>query len=101
MGEARATFNGVFHTVEPDTLIVQTFEYEGVPGEVALEIHRFSVVDGRTRLTQRSVFPSLETREGALSSGMNFGIEQSMDRLAEVLAELSAEAPAAAPAAAG
>jgi uncharacterized protein YndB with AHSA1/START domain len=75
----------VFHTVEPGRLIIQTFEYEGVPDEVALEIHRFSAVDGRTRLAQRSVFPSLEVREGFLASGMRSGIEDSMDRLAELL----------------
>ena len=85
LGEQQAWFNGVFHTVEPDKLIIRTFEFEGVPGEVTLEIMRFNEVDGRTRLTQRAVFPSLETREGALASGMAFGIEQSMDRLAEVL----------------
>jgi uncharacterized protein YndB with AHSA1/START domain len=87
LGEQHAWFHGVFHTVEPEKLIIRTFEYEGVPGEVSLEIMRFSVVDGRTRLTQRAVFPSLETREGALASGMTFGIEQSMDRLAGVLAK--------------
>ncbi|GAA2007840.1 SRPBCC domain-containing protein [Catenulispora subtropica] len=85
LGGEHAWFNGVFHTVEQDKLIIRTFEYEGVPGEVALEIMRFSVVDGRTRLSQRAVFPSLETREGALSSGMSFGIEQSMDRLSELV----------------
>jgi uncharacterized protein YndB with AHSA1/START domain len=85
LGDQRASFHGVFHTVEPEKLIIQTFEYEGVPDEVALEIHRISVVDGRTRLTQRAVFPSLETREGALASGMTRGIEDSMNRLAELL----------------
>ncbi len=85
LGDQRASFHGVFHTVRLDELIIQTFEYEGVPDEVALEIHRFSVVDGRTRLTQRSVFPSLETRDGALAAGMTGGIEDSMNRLAELL----------------
>ncbi|HZU54753.1 MAG TPA: SRPBCC family protein [Actinocrinis sp.] len=85
LGDQRASFHGVFHTVRRDELIIQTFEYEGVPDEVALEIHRFSVVDGRTRLTQRSVFPSLETRDGALAAGMTGGIEDSMNRLAELL----------------
>jgi uncharacterized protein YndB with AHSA1/START domain len=85
LGDRRASFHGVFHTVRPGELIIQTFEYEGVPDEVTLEIHRFSAVDGGTRLTLRSVFPSLEAREGALASGMNSGIEDSMNRLAELL----------------
>lgn len=87
LGEQRAAFHGVFHTVEADRLIIQTFEYEGVPDEVKLDICRFSEVDGRTRLTMRSVFPSVETREGALASGMSYGIQDSMERLAELLAQ--------------
>ena len=86
LGDNRVGFHGVFHTVEPN-LIVQTFEFEGAPGEVALDIYRLAEVDGRTRLTTRSVFPSLEAREAALESGMTSGIEESMDRLAELLAK--------------
>ena len=86
LGEVRAGFHGVFHTVEPDRLIIQTFEYEGVPNEVKLDVSRFSEVDGKTRVTTRSVFPSMEAREGALASGMTYGIEDSMQRLTELLA---------------
>lgn len=87
LGDARAGFHGVFHTVEPDRLIIQTFEYEGVPDEVKLDICRFTEVDGKTRVTTRSVFPSMETREGALASGMSHGIGESMERLTELLAK--------------
>jgi uncharacterized protein YndB with AHSA1/START domain len=86
LGDQRAAFHGVFHTVEEGRLIIQTFEFEGVPNEVALDICRFTEVDGKTRLTMRSVFPSMETREGALASGMSHGIQDSMERLAELLA---------------
>jgi uncharacterized protein YndB with AHSA1/START domain len=86
LGEHRATFHGLFHTVEPDRLIIQTFEFEGAPDEVCLSFCRFEEVDGRTRVTARSVFPSLAAREAALASGMTSGIEQSNDRLAELLA---------------
>jgi uncharacterized protein YndB with AHSA1/START domain len=85
LGDQRASFHGVFHAGDADTLIIKTFEYEGVPGEVALEIHRISAVDGRARLAQRAIFPSLQAREGALASGMTRGIEDSMNRLAELL----------------
>ncbi|ACU76569.1 Activator of Hsp90 ATPase 1 family protein [Catenulispora acidiphila DSM 44928] len=87
LGEVRAGFRGVFHTVEADRLIIQTFEFEGVPNEVKLDICRFSEVDGKTRVTTRSVFPSMEAREGALASGMKHGIQDSMERLTELLAE--------------
>jgi uncharacterized protein YndB with AHSA1/START domain len=86
LGDQRAAFHGVFHTVEPDRLIIQTFEYEGVPNEVKLDILRIEEADGKTRVTTHSVFPSVEAREGALASGMTAGIQDSMERLTELLA---------------
>jgi uncharacterized protein YndB with AHSA1/START domain len=87
LGDQRAGFHGVFHTVEPDRLIIQTFEYEGVPDEVKLDILHIQEVDGRTRVVGRSVFPSVEAREGALNAGMLHGMQESMDRLTELLAQ--------------
>ena len=84
LGDRRAAFHGVFHTVKPD-LIVQTFEFEGAPDEVVLGTYRIQEADGRTRLITRSVFPSTAAREAALASGMEYGIRDSMDRLAELL----------------
>jgi uncharacterized protein YndB with AHSA1/START domain len=87
LGEQRAAFHGVFHTVDADRLIIQTFEFEGVPDEVKLDIVRLREVDGGTRMVTHSVFPSVAAREGALASGMSHGIEDSMDRLTELLAK--------------
>ena len=81
-----AHFRGVFHTVRPDELIVQTFEFAGAPDEVCIEWMRLEDLGERTRLTTRSVFPSVEAREMAIEMGMNEGINDSMDRLAELLA---------------
>jgi uncharacterized protein YndB with AHSA1/START domain len=84
-----AWFHGVFHTVEPNELIIQTFEWEGAPNEVALETLRIEDLgNGRTRLTTNSVFPSVEALEMAMVSGMTHGIYDSMDRLAELLPTL-------------
>jgi uncharacterized protein YndB with AHSA1/START domain len=79
-------FRGVFHTVSEPALIVQTFEYAAVPDEVSLEWVHFDDADGRTRVRQRAVFPSLETRDQAIASGMESGIIESMERLEELLA---------------
>lgn len=87
LGERRAGFHGVFHTVEKDRLIIQTFEYEGVPNEVKLDILRIEEVDGKTRVVGHSVFSSVQAREGALASGMSHGINDSMERLTELLAK--------------
>jgi uncharacterized protein YndB with AHSA1/START domain len=81
-----AEFHGVFHSVEPGAGIVQTFEWVGAPGQVCLQMTRLAEHGGRTRMTARSVFPSLEAREAALASGMSHGIRESYERLDELVA---------------
>ena len=52
-------FRGCFHTVRPDR-IVQTFTWEGMPDDVALETLTFEDLgDGRTRLHALSLCDSL------------------------------------------
>jgi uncharacterized protein YndB with AHSA1/START domain len=82
-------FRGVFHTVEPDKLIIQTFEWEGAPGEVCLDKMTFESTATGVRLHQQSVFPSVEARDASIEHGMAYGINDSMDRLAELLAKES------------
>jgi uncharacterized protein YndB with AHSA1/START domain len=79
-------FRGVYHTVDAPSYTVSTFEYEGVPGHVAMETATFEEVDsGKTRLTIRSVFQSLEDRDGMVSSGMESGATEGWDRLAALI----------------
>lgn len=81
-------FRGVFHAVIKDQLVIQTFEFEGVPNEVALETMTLEDLgDGRTRLRTHSVYPSVEGRDAAVGSGMEHGIRDSMDRLEELAAK--------------
>jgi uncharacterized protein YndB with AHSA1/START domain len=80
-------FRGVFHTVEPDKLVIQTFEWEGAPGEVCIEKMTLEPTEKGVRLNQRSVFPSVEARDQSIEYGMNDGINDSMDRLAELVAK--------------
>ncbi|MDX2973860.1 SRPBCC family protein [Kribbella solani] len=82
-------FHGVFHTVEQDKLIIQTFEWEGAPGEVCLEKMTLESTGNGVRLHQRSVFPSVSARDQSIEYGMESGINDSMDRLAELLAKES------------
>ena len=51
-GDTDTAFNGVFHELRENELIVQTFSWEGMPDGVALEKLRFEELPGgRTRLT--------------------------------------------------
>ncbi|MEQ0562202.1 SRPBCC family protein [Amycolatopsis sp. NEAU-NG30] len=84
-GEFR--FRGVFHSVEEDSRIIQTFEFEGAPGEVCLETMTLTETDGGTRVQVRSVFPSVEARDAMVASGMESGIVEGYEQLDELLAK--------------
>lgn len=85
-GDAVFSFFGVFHTVQPNTLLVQTFEFNLAPGHVGVSSTAFDEVDGRTRMSVREVYPSVEARDAALASGMEDGIKEGYERLDELLA---------------
>ncbi len=78
-------FNGVYQEIVPPERLVNTFEFEGVPGHVALETVIFEEFDGKTKLTARSLFQTAEDRDGMLQSGAEAGATESMERLAELV----------------
>ena len=78
-------FHGVFHLIDAPARVVQTFEFEGMPGHVLLETVLFEALDGKTKLTAQSVFQSVEDRDGMIQSGMEQGSSESMDRLQTLL----------------
>jgi uncharacterized protein YndB with AHSA1/START domain len=85
-GMAPLEFHGVFHTVEPDALIIQTFEFNMAPNQVGISTTTFTGVDGRTRLVVRETYPSVEARDMAMASGMEGGLTAGYERLDDVLA---------------
>jgi uncharacterized protein YndB with AHSA1/START domain len=79
-------FRGVFHSVVENELIIQTFEYVGMPDEVALERMRFEELpDGRSRLSARSVMSSREALESMIENGMEYGVREGYEKLDELL----------------
>ena len=85
-GDEAYGFRGVVHTVEPNTRIIQTFEFDGAPGLVSLGTLTLEEVDGRTRLSIHEVYPSVEARDAAVASGMEYGVKEGYERLDELLA---------------
>jgi uncharacterized protein YndB with AHSA1/START domain len=82
------SFHGVFHEVSPER-VIQTFEYDGLPesGHVALETMTLEALpNGRTKLTNQSVFQSVADRDGMIQSGMEQGVNEGYERLDELLA---------------
>ena len=81
-------FHGVFHgTPSPDAM-VQTFEYEGAPGHVALDTLRFEERDGKTLVRINSVHQTVEARDAMVASGMESGMNEGFERLEELIARL-------------
>lgn len=79
-------FRGCFHTVRPDRL-VQTFTFEGMPDDVALETLTFEDLgDGVTRLHAQSLCESFEGRDQWLASGMETGVNEGYAKLDELVA---------------
>ena len=80
-------FRGVFHTVRENEVLIQTFEYEGYPDAVSMDIMRFEdLPGGRSRLVDRSVFASIEVLEGMMAEGMESGMNEGYEKLDEMLA---------------
>jgi uncharacterized protein YndB with AHSA1/START domain len=82
-------FRGEYREIEPPERIVQTFEYEGMPGHVCVETLELTEENGRTTVTSVTRFDTKEDRDGMASSGMADGARQSYDALAAYLDKLS------------
>jgi uncharacterized protein YndB with AHSA1/START domain len=83
-------FHGVFHgTPSPDGT-VQTFEFEGMPGHVAMDTLTLVERDGRTLSRTVSSFQSVQDRDGMIESGAEHGVHDSHERLTELLSEMQA-----------
>jgi uncharacterized protein YndB with AHSA1/START domain len=83
-------FEGRFREVVPPERLVQTFEWDGMPGYVAVTSAVFEDLgDGRTKVATTSLFHTTMERDGMLHSGMETGLNESyvaLDRLLTTLA---------------
>lgn len=82
-------FEGRFREVSPPERLVQTFEWDGMPGYVAVNSATFEDLgDGRTKVVTVALFHTTEERDGMVGSGMEEGLGESyaaLDRLLETL----------------
>ena len=80
-------FHGCFHEIS-ESRIVQTFTFEGMPEEVALETMVFEDLgDGMTRLHAWSLVDSFEGRDAWLASGMETGVNDGYAALDDLLTD--------------
>lgn len=82
-------FEGKYREVTPKERIVQTFEWDGMPGHVIVETLTLEDLgDGRTKVVNVSLFHTTEERDGMLHSGMEVGMNESYDALEKLLESL-------------
>ena len=93
-GGFEVAFHGTYREIAPDERIVTTEVYEmpdapALPdAEAPLNIITFTEAGGRTTLTLLVQTTSKELRDMILDSGMEGGMQESMDVLEEVAASL-------------
>jgi uncharacterized protein YndB with AHSA1/START domain len=84
-------FHGEYREIVRPERITWTFEFEGAPGQVAVETVTFEERDGKTTLTAISEAGSKEARDAVLESGMTEGAAETFDRLDEYLETMKAD----------
>lgn len=86
-------FEGRYREVTPPERLVQTFEWDGMPGYVAVETMTLDDLGhGRTKLVITTLFHTKEERDGMLSSDMEEGMNQSFAALDRLLAGMEGDA---------
>ena len=86
---SETAFRGTYREVTPPERIVQTFEWEGMPGHVHDQTATFEDLGDRTKLTTTLLFHTTEERDGLLASDMERGMNETYARLDELLARLA------------
>ena len=87
-GDFEVAFHGEYREIVPNERIVMTEVYEGMPDAEAVDHITFTEEDGRTTLTMLVQHRNQEDRDAHLNSGMEAGMQESMDRLEQVAASL-------------
>ena len=78
-------FHGEYLEVIAMEKIVNTSEYEGMPGHIIIETNTFEECGTKTKLTITSLFQNGEDLEGMVKAGMESGTKESMDHIEELL----------------
>jgi uncharacterized protein YndB with AHSA1/START domain len=88
-GEPPVAFSGTYREVEPGARLVYTQIFEPFPdtGD-GIITSTFEDADGWTRFIQRELYPSKEVLDGAIASGMERGMRETLEQLEALLPTL-------------
>ena len=87
-GDFEVGFHGEYREIVPIDRLVSTEVYEGMPDAEALDILTLTEENGRTKLSILVEHQKQEHRDGHIESGMEGGMQESMDALEEVAKSL-------------
>ena len=87
-GDFEVGFHGEYREIVPNERLVSTEVYEGMPDAEALDILTLTEENGRTKLSILVEHQTQEHRDGHIESGMEGGMQESMDALEEVAKSL-------------
>lgn len=80
-------FNGIYKEIDEPKRLTYTFEFEPMAGHISTDEITFEELpDGKTKITARTTFDSVEDLDGMLQSGMEKGATETWDRLEELVA---------------
>ena len=88
----QVAFHGEYREIVTNERIVSTEVFEGMPGAeeaAAVSTNTFTENSGRTTLTILAEHSSREIRDMVISSGMEAGMQEQMDRLEQVAVSLN------------
>jgi uncharacterized protein YndB with AHSA1/START domain len=82
-------FSGVIHEFIPNQKIIKTFEMEGTPFGVQLEIYEFEkLTEDTCRLNMHVVYESNEKRDQVLKLPFAQGINMAHNRIQDIISKL-------------
>jgi uncharacterized protein YndB with AHSA1/START domain len=81
-------FHGEYREIVPDERLVSTEVYEGMPDGEALNTLTLTEAEGRTTMTILVQHSCQEHRDAHINSGMEAGMQKSMDLLEQVAVSL-------------
>jgi uncharacterized protein YndB with AHSA1/START domain len=88
-GGFEVAFHGEYREIIPDERIVTTDVFEGMPDAAAVTTTTFAEKDGRTTLSILVEHSSQQHRDAHINSGMEAGMQESMNKLEQVARSLA------------
>jgi uncharacterized protein YndB with AHSA1/START domain len=84
------SFSGEYRELEPPARLVTTESYDNIPGAEYVSTVTLEEADGVTTFRNVLEYAAKEIRDGHVGSGMEYGMNMSMDALERLVEELAA-----------